>query len=50
VSGVGMRRQRLAIKSCFSDVRKKATVGGNQRRRVLNNEHIQLVASKGDAS
>jgi hypothetical protein len=37
-SGVGRRRQRQAITTCVSDVRKKATLGGNQRRRVLRHE------------
>jgi hypothetical protein len=37
-SGVGRRRQRRAITTCVSDVRKKATLGGNRRRRVLRHE------------
>jgi hypothetical protein len=37
-SGVERRRQRQAITMCVSDVRKKATPGGNQRRRVLRHE------------
>jgi hypothetical protein len=37
-SGVGRRRQRRAITTCVSDVRKKATLGGNQRIRVLRHE------------
>jgi hypothetical protein len=41
-SGVGRRRQRRAITTCVSDVRKKVALGGNQRRRVLRNERIQL--------
>jgi hypothetical protein len=41
-SDVGRRRQRRAITMCVSDVRKKATLGGNQRRRVLRHERIQL--------
>jgi hypothetical protein len=40
VSGVGRRRQRRAITMCISDVRKKATLGGNQGRRVLRHECI----------
>jgi hypothetical protein len=38
VSGVGRRKHRRAITMCVSDVRKKATLGGNQRRRVLRHE------------
>jgi hypothetical protein len=41
-SGVGTRRQRRAITTRVSDVRKKTTLGGNQRKRVLRNERIQL--------
>jgi hypothetical protein len=41
-SGVGTRRQRRAITTRVSNVRKKATLGGNQRRRLLRNERIQL--------
>jgi hypothetical protein len=41
-SSVGRRRQRRAITTCVSDVRTKATLGGNQRRRVLRNKRIQL--------
>jgi hypothetical protein len=37
-SGVRRRRHRRAITTCVSDVRKKATLGGNQRRRVLRHE------------
>jgi hypothetical protein len=38
-SGVGRRRQRRAITMCVSDVgKKKATLGGNQRRRVLKHK------------
>jgi hypothetical protein len=37
-SGVRRRRHRRAITQCVSDVRKKATLGGNQRRRVLRHE------------
>jgi hypothetical protein len=37
-SGVRRRRRRRAITVCVSDVRKKATLGGNQRRRVLRHE------------
>jgi hypothetical protein len=48
-SGVGRRRQRRAITTCVSDVRKEETLYGNQMRWVLRHEHIQ-VASKGDAS
>jgi hypothetical protein len=36
--GVGRRRHKRAITMCVSDVRKKATLGGNQRRRVLRHE------------
>jgi hypothetical protein len=41
-SGVGRRTLRRAITTHVSDVRKKATLGGNQRRRVLRNERNQL--------
>jgi hypothetical protein len=41
-SGVGRRRQRRAITTCVSDVRKEATLYGNQMRWVLRHEHIQL--------
>jgi hypothetical protein len=37
-SGVGRRGHRRAITTCVSDVRKKATLDGNQRRRVLRHE------------
>jgi hypothetical protein len=37
-SGVRRRRHWRAITTCVSDVRKKATLGGNQRRRVLRHE------------
>jgi hypothetical protein len=37
-SGVKRRRHRRAITTCVSDVRKNATLGGNQRRRVLRHE------------
>jgi hypothetical protein len=41
-SGVGRRRQRRAITTCVSDVRKEASLGGNQMRRVIRYERIQL--------
>jgi hypothetical protein len=37
-SGVGRRRQRRPITMCVSDLREKATLGGNQRRRVIRHE------------
>jgi hypothetical protein len=37
-SGVVRRRHRRTITRCVSDVRKKVTLGGNQRRRVLRHE------------
>jgi hypothetical protein len=37
-SGVGRRRHRRIITTCISDVRKKVTLGGNQRRQVLRHE------------
>jgi hypothetical protein len=43
-SGVGRRRYRRAITTCVSDVRKKATLGGNQRRRVLRHETHPIVS------
>jgi hypothetical protein len=42
-SGVGRRRQRGAITTCVSDVRKKATLGGNQRARVLRHERHERI-------
>jgi hypothetical protein len=41
-SGVGRISQRRAITKCVSNVRKEVTLGGNQRRRVLRHERIQL--------
>jgi hypothetical protein len=37
-SGVERRIHSRAIKTCVSDVRKKANLRGNQRRRVLRHE------------
>jgi hypothetical protein len=37
-SGVRRRRHRRTITTYVSDVRKKATLGGNQRRRVLRHD------------
>jgi hypothetical protein len=47
-SGVGRRRQIQEITMCVSDDKKKATLGGNQRRRVLRHEThpIGLAAKK----
>jgi hypothetical protein len=41
-SGVLRRRQRRVITTCVYNVRKKATLGSNQRRRVVRNVRIQL--------
>jgi hypothetical protein len=45
VCGVRRRTHRRAITTCVSDVRKKATLGGNQRRRVLRNETHSIGSS-----
>jgi hypothetical protein len=49
-SGVRRRRHRRAIATCVSDVRKKATLGGNHETSTKTRDTSNLVTSKGDAS